>query len=280
MKRRSKSEIQSKIQVPEDSEYSEIKYEELLVPLYEHASVLSECSDSSDIISKDIVYNSVYEYNGDLSTGYHRDNYCIVPAVVPPMALTGTSYDLSYSYIKANIPRISTIFGLNYSPDILNSYVKLSSIVIGSYPDFTDILEASKCICLDVDIPEYSDSKEVHISEDQMPFDTNPSEYQCGPLDNVTTISSDISDEYAYAWPELWDMSTIVPAIGGGGSKPPPDDSSSSGGVAPAGTNVILCKVITPPTGSGGTAEVSAISVSGDGSVTPGKTYVVNLPSI
>lgn len=264
MKRRSKSEIQSAEQVPNHSEYSVwVSYDYgRLVPSYLHDSIIVKCSDNERTYQStvDIIYNDVYQYPG--TSEYHRDNYLMVPLTVPPMALKAELYNLDDKKISEGVPKVSKLFDLEYDSTFLVTY-KLAPVVCAAEVipegdesgDFELTLSAGKYTC------DESDSA----------GDPGPC-YSCdilqSPLDSITVPVQDVSDEYAYIWQDVWDMSVITIQ-----KNKPTDDSEDTG----SGPAVYLCRVVTPPSGSGGTATVEVISVSGSGAVQGGAQMVVNV---
>lgn len=269
MKRRRKSEIQSAEQVPNHPEYSVwVSYDYgRLVPSYLHDSIIVKCYDSERTSQStvDIIYNDVYQYPGN--SEYHRDNYLMVPLTVPPMALKADLYNLDDKKVSDGVPKVSKLFSLEYDSTFLVTY-KLAPVV-----------------CEAEIIPDGSASGdfEITLSEGKYTCDESDSTgdpgpcYSCdilqSPLDSITVPVQDVSDEYAYIWQDVWDMSTIkivTPKPGG--------SSSSSTPVTPGA--VYLCKVNTPPNGNGGTAIVEVISVDGSGNVSVGASLAVNVPAI
>ena len=250
------------------------------VPSYVHSSVVTYCNNSNsnteDTVNlPDIIYNAKYEYSSTGETSldkdkYSRDNYCIIPLIVPSMTLDNESATVEKpDDLMKLLPKPSTKFGYNYNYKILtdgslllDTAVVLSGVSVNS-ERIIDIFNLDKCSC-DCTSSDYSD---VCSTVDERLF---------GPIDSVFIPLKNISDEYAVNWPSTWDMDTVYPS--GRGPKKP-DDSSSS--VPPVSTGaVFLCRIDVPPTGNGGTATVSVISVSGSGAVKPGQTLTVNVPSI
>ena len=263
MRRRSYEEIQTSDQIPKTG-YSNLLDKDYasLVPSFKHVSVYSECGagEYTEAETTGIVYNNKYKYtiNGPSLSDYHRDNYCMVPYTTPPMSLTGVVYPLDKTAIDNNIPRVSMMFDLEYDGSIMTGgySLNLTRVVISAYPDYETIRSVGNyCVCDDK-------SRIINI------IDTDPNDLLIGPIDSIQPLVSDVSDEYAYFWEDLWDMSVITTR-----KKTPIDDSEDTGNT-PA---VYLCRVVTPPSGSGGTATVEVISVSGSGAVQGGTQMSVNV---
>lgn len=260
MKLRSKDEVQT-------SEH---------VPSYVHLSIVTNCINNikHTVELSDIIYNAEYTYSssGEPSLiGYSRDNYCIIPLIVPSMTLNNESVTVGNPQDLMNLlPKPSTKFGYNYNYKILtddslllDTAVVLSNVSVNS-EHIIDIFNLDKCSC-NCTSGDYSD---VCSSGDSILF---------GPVDSVFVPLENISDEYAVNWPSTWDMDTVYSS--GRIPKKKQDSSSSSGPPISAGT-VFLCRIDVPPTGNGGTATVSVISVSGSGAVQPGQSLTVNVPAI
>lgn len=260
MKLRSKAEIQTSTHVPS----------------YVHSSTVTDCSEDTEYIVKlpDIIYNAEYKY---LDTGepsledYSRDNYCIIPLIVPSMTLDNESVTVGNPQaLMGLLPKPSTKFGYNYNHEILtdgslllDTAVVLSAVSVKS-ERIIDIFNLDKCSC-ECTSGDYSDV--CSIVNDKL----------FGPIDSVFIPLKNISDEYAVNWPSTWDMDTVYSS---GRSPKKPGDSSSSLVPPVSGGAVFLCRIDVPPTGNGGTATVSVISVSGSGAVQTGQTLTVNVPSI
>lgn len=269
MRRRSHAEIQSSDQIPQvqvghdyytllTADYSS------LIPSYEHVSITQVCStpeSSSTIVDDRIYYNGIYSYK-DEPGDYHRDNYCIIPLAVPAMTLkiNESGVNVPVSSVYDAIPKVSSMFNLKYDTTFLLD----NSLAYAAYSVFGVKYDHNRCVC-------NKDKLENCYNDDTC-------QGLIAPIDLIIIQSIDISDEYAYIWEDLWDMSIIrIP-----GRRRPDESSSSSGSesIVDAGHAVYLCKVDTPPTGNGGTAIVSIISVSGSGAVKAAGGLSVNVPSI
>lgn len=247
-----------------------------LVPTYTHKSIYVTCSDgtgSSDLIreeeyTKKILYNDVYQYPG---TEYHRDNYLMIPLSVPPMSLSSEVFDLDSSVLDKLIPNVSTDFDLTYDYTFFTD----SSIC-----NIVSLAESPETVSLPGTFNFILSGGRFGVSDDCEVVQC----YRCydnliAPLDNVTIHVQNVSDEYAYVWEDVWDMSVINTFRG---SRRPPKEESSSSSQPPAGTGAVyLCKIDQPPTGNGGNALVTVISVDGSGAVNvTGQSLTVNVPSI
>ena len=268
MKRRNFSQIQSKDQIPDTADYAEERNKkyEYLTPTYIHESMCKECGADSSMPIKDqfIHINDIYKYD---AAEYHRDNYCVIPVSIPSMSLNSTVYSLDQDVVSAGVPKISKMFGLEYDYtfilDIQANGVGLSDIAVAASDEFAENIPKGSCKCRDKYEEDVCTGDKCYILE--------------SPLDHVVVDVPDISDEYAYIWEDIWDMSTISPHSGR--YRRPKDESSSSSTQITAGA-VYLCKIVNPPTGNGGTATVEVISVSGSGAVKTGQSIVVNVPAI
>lgn len=251
MRRRTKSEIQVAPSPDPTPKYL------LLIPVY-----------------KNTPYNYIYDATSDGSV-YDRNNYCIIPYKVPPMMFDGTVYDIDLKAVQSIVPPISTMRDLNYDHDIWDSAgISFSSVVLSVFLGFVDIINSSMCMC------EGGESC-IHITG-YPDYKNHPEKYQCGPLDKLDLGYMGISDAFANAWADAWDVSLINRPIKYGSSKRSKKDessSSSSSTVGPGGA-AWLCKIETPPSGNGGTAVVSGISVDGSGAVKTSGSMVVNVPAI
>ena len=260
MRRRTWDEIQGISQVPPGYQDQLNKNYSSLIPSYVHKSIYKLC-DSDDLVYSEgprIYYNDVYSYSDD---SYHRDNYCMVPIKVPPMTLKSSAYNLNHSVVVSSIPKVSSIFGLEYDHTFLTSY-SLADVVILAYPEYVHSLEHGCCRCNDNNMEVEPGGSYTGIE---------------GPLDHMVSDVPAISDEYAYMWEDLWDMGTFHTSSGRGEV----DESSSSSGISDGGVKVFLGRIKSPPTGPGGTVTVELITVSGSGGIkSTGKTVVVNIPAI
>lgn len=265
MKRRSFSQIQSKDQIPNTKDYAEERNKkyEYLTPTYIHESMCKECGAGSAISIKDqfIHINDIYKYD---AAEYHRDNYCVIPVFIPSMSLNSTVYSLDPDVVSANVPKISKMFGLEYDYtfilDIQANGIGLSDIAVAASDEFAKNIPKGVCKCRDKYEEDVCTGDKCYILE--------------SPLDHVVVDVPDISDEYAYVWPDMWDMSTINTH----NSRRRGDDESSSSGELLPGNTVHLCKLVDGTQGTGGNAIV--LSVNGKGAVSPNGTITVNLISI
>lgn len=260
MKLRSSAEVQTSEQVPS----------------YVHESIVTYCKDDTEhtVELPYIIYNAKYIYS---DTGvpslddYSRDNYCIIPLIVPSMTLDNESVTVGNPQaLMYLLPKPSTKFGYNYNHEILtdgslllDTAVALSGVSV-NLEDIIDIFNLDKCSC-ECTSGDYSDV--CSVVNDKL----------FGPIDSVFIPLKNISDEYAVNWPSTWDMDTVYSS---GRSPKKPEDSSSSSVPPVSAGSVFLCRIDVPPTGNGGTATVSVISVSGSGAVQTGQTLTVNVPSI
>ena len=276
MRRRSYDEIQTSEQIPEQG-YDEYRYKDYskLVPTYRHTSMKFNCNEISDTGSyievesdPNIYYNNIYSYLD--SSVYHRDNYCSIPINVPAMSLQADTFGLSVEVVQDNVPKVSKNLELDYDSSFLVPSNSLMRVVLLAADDTSEALildmlnRSCECTGLYKPNPCSSDECSSFIQ----------------PLDDIKTTIIAVSDEYAYSWPDLWDMSTLT-THSTKRYKPPTQQSSSSSSVPPAPQGAVyLCKIDTPPTGNGGSATVSIISVSGSGAVKVGGSIVVNVPSI
>ena len=273
MKRRSYSEIQTNDQVPNVSEYSEYVNKDYskLVPTYKHSSLRFTCSSSDNtIIDSDpnIYYNNVYDY---LDTSiYHRDNYCLIPLYVPSMSLQALTYGLSHDVLQDSVPKISEKLNLDYDSSFLIPDNSLMLVALNAAPDPSRAILLSiltrECQCIGYSKPN------------PCPDDTCSTFIQ--PLDSIDIMIVSISDEYAYTWPDLWDMSALTTYSRNRQRRPIDSDSSTSSSNA-TGPFVFLGKISGTSMGSGGTVSVSGIKVSGSGGISSGNgSAVVNVPII
>ena len=283
MKRRNLHEIQSPDSIPKTTRDSWDKdtatimadYFDNLVPSYEHKSIYVTCSDgtgTSDLIRKEeytkkILYNDVYQYPG---TEYHRDNYLMIPLSVPSMSLSSEVFDLDSSVLAESIPNISTDFDLTYDytffadSSICNIVASAESPETAAVPGtFNFILSCGR-----FSVSETCEVVQCYRCHDSL----------IAPLDNVTIHVQNVSDEYAYVWEDVWDMSVINTFRGS--RRPIKEESSSSSQPPVTPGAVYLCRVNTPPNGNGGTAIVEVISVDGSGNVSVGASLAVNVPAI
>jgi hypothetical protein len=273
MRRRSTSEIQvdydRDIYNPEDT----TNYD-LLIPKYPE-------------IEHNDTYNSTAA-NDSISDGinYNRDNYYIIPYKVPPMTFIGAAYPLSWDALHEKIPTVSIARNTNYDKNIwpvndsspanlwVGDYKSFSSVVIAAYPFFTNVLNASLYVCNSSD-----DGSTGCVRNTGYPdYINHPNVYQCGPLDKISNGYLGISEAFGYAWSDSWDMNLVVSPVKYGNTTITEDSSSSSSDNG--GCNVYLCKISSPPSGAGGAATVTVITVDGSGNVNNGRSIIANFPAI
>lgn len=281
MRRRHKSEIQAPVQAANDRDYDMLvqnypdidKNYDLLIPKYPNI----EYNDK---------YNSVRANQSISTSNYDRDNYYIIPYKVPPMTFTGKAYPLDWSSMYSVVPRVSISRGVNYNKDIWTddgtsnlwvnaTYDTFSSIVLRAYPGFEGVLNASMYVCTS------EDGEDVCIRNTGYPdYINNPSIYQCGPIDTVDTGYLGISDAFAYAWSDSWDINLVARPVKYS-KKTKKDESGSSGSQGGGvGGGALLCKIVSAPSSAGGTATVQVISVNAAGGVSAGSSMTVNVPAI
>lgn len=224
------------------------------VPSYKHTPV-SACGDPGSDKVVDILYNSMYSANGLYK--YHRNNYCVLPLSVPSLSLNKTKPFIPKSV--GTPPSISSNIDIEYDYHILvTNMLDLMGIVGSDLTDKINRLDACGCI----------GNGPTHESTDE----------SMAPLDSLTTIINNISDEYAYNWEDNWDMATL-PTFSPRRSKKPGQSSSSSSTSCVMINAVYLGKVLSPSVGAGGISIVSINDHGGDDG-SGGSSYPVNFPAI
>lgn len=271
MKRRTLSEIQTARQIPPGQADPSINYD-LLVPVYTDMTM-------NDIYDTEASNGQSFDYYN--TNAYSRDNYCVIPYKVPPMTFTGHTYDLDENILTRAVPNISTTRGVEYDRSIwlsdtysglwVDGYPSFSVIVCSAYPSFIDILNSSLCSCVDED-----DTGCYHITG-YPDYKNHPEKYQCGPLDKIDVGYIGISDAFAYAWSDSWDMGIVNNINKYTTSKRPPDDSSSSGSESDD-CDVFICTISGSVAGSGGSVTVERLLVGSNGETEPAGTITVNIP--
>lgn len=244
MKRRSTTEIQKASDVPS----------------YKHISDTECYPEGESRDCADILYNNIYnvyvgvDQTSVNSSNYHRDNYCVIPLNVTPMALKTESTYIPDSIYTEHIPSISSWKNFEYNHNMLVADKLALLKILGATFISEVILGMNFCECNNG--PVHKDSSFIY------------------PIDSLVTTITSISDEYANNWDTNWDMETIR-TVGAHKSK----ESSSSEGEGPTGAaTVYLCTIAAPSSGSGG---VSIVTVNGSGGVdTVGVIAGVNFPSI
>lgn len=260
---------------------------------------ISDLQDNTDydlLIPKytDIKHNDTYDSigaNTKISEGdnYNRDNYYIIPYKVPPMTFIGAAYPISWSELRSKIPTVSISRNTNYDKNIWSvndsaptnlwvpGFDSFSSVVCGSYTFFKDVLNASLYVCTSND-----DGVTVCTRNTGYPdYINHPNVYQCGPLDKISQGYLGISEAFGYAWSDSWDMNLVVSPVKFGNTTITDDSSSSSSSSDSTGAcNVYLCRIDSPPSGKGGAANVTIITVDGSGNTSDGQSIIVNFPAI
>lgn len=289
MKRRKVSEIQVKPSVTFD-EAVELPDFSKLVPSYSHRSVTDSCASSAGSYSDTtrIIFNSVYKYN-EWGT-YDRDNYCMVPVILPSMVSGSKTYKLNNDTLHNSILKVSKIFGLKYDKslwthtidDSNGNHISFAKIVIDSCEDdsqnseignlipFVDLLSLGRCNC-------DGDSSES-LTLPSMMYDNESLKF-ISPVDNIGLVTDIIIDDYSHIWEDVWDMETLATASSGGYIIHDPSDSSSSGTVIYG--NVFIGVLTESPNGGVGAAKVKHIKIGSDGSwKTTGSSIKVVCPHL
>ena len=235
-------------------------------------------------------YNTISANRSPSEANYSRDNYNIIPYKVPPMMFDGKVYNLDMNSLYNYIPTVGRSRYINFDKNIWTSeslvygvnfwvnanYTTFSAITLTAFPGFVDILNASMVECTDT-----GDQRTCYRNTGYPDYKNNPDRYQCGPLDKVDTGYLGISEAFAYAWSDSWDINLMNRPVKYS-KKIKKDESSSSGSESSGGTGggALLCRIVSAPSSAGGTASVEVISVNAAGGISAGSSIVVNVPSI